>query len=52
MATSRRILSKAERVIVSAIKQLAVYGDVAWQHEVSTGGFRGRAFNGGVRYSF
>jgi len=31
---------------------LAVYGDVSYQHEVSTGGFRGWAFNGGVRYSF
>ncbi len=31
---------------------LAVYGDVAYQHEVSVGGFRGWAFNGGVRYSF
>jgi outer membrane autotransporter protein len=33
-------------------RQLAVYGDVAYQHEVSNGGFRGWAFNGGVRYSF
>jgi outer membrane autotransporter protein len=32
--------------------QLAVYGDVSYQHEVSNGGFRGWAFNGGVRYSF
>jgi len=32
--------------------QLAVYGDVSYQHEVSAGGFRGWAFNGGVRYSF
>jgi outer membrane autotransporter protein len=31
---------------------LAVYGDVSYQHEVSDGGFRGWAFNGGVRYSF
>jgi len=31
---------------------LAVYGDVSYQHEVSNGGFRGWAFNGGVRYSF
>ncbi|MBN9487581.1 MAG: autotransporter outer membrane beta-barrel domain-containing protein [Alphaproteobacteria bacterium] len=31
---------------------LAAYGDVSYQHEVSTGGFRGWAFNGGVRYSF
>lgn len=36
----------------SLTRQLAVYGDVGWQHEVSTGGFRGWAFNGGVRYSF
>jgi outer membrane autotransporter protein len=31
---------------------LAVYGDVSYQHEVSDGGFRGWAFNGGVRYQF
>ena len=34
------------------IANLAVYGDVSYQHEVSDGGFRGWAFNGGVRYSF
>jgi outer membrane autotransporter protein len=31
---------------------LSAYGDVAWQNNVSTGGFRGWAFNGGVRYAF
>ena len=31
---------------------LAVYGEVAWQHQVSRGGFRGWAFNGGLRYDF
>ena len=31
---------------------LTAYGDVAWQNNVSTGGFRGWAFNGGVRYAF
>jgi outer membrane autotransporter protein len=32
--------------------RVAVYGDVAWQQQVSDGGFRGWALNGGVRYSF
>lgn len=32
--------------------RLSVYGDVGYQHQVSVGGFRGWAFNGGVRYSF
>lgn len=32
--------------------QVSVYGDVAWQQQVSNGGFRGWALNGGVRYSF
>ena len=33
-------------------QDLSAYGDVAWQNNVSTGGFRGWAFNGGVRYAF
>ncbi len=32
-------------------RNLSVYGDVAWQHQVSSGGFRGWAFNGGIRYA-
>jgi outer membrane autotransporter protein len=31
---------------------LAIYGEVDWQHQVSNGGFRGWAFNGGLRYDF
>jgi hypothetical protein len=30
----------------------ALFGDVAWQHQVSSGGFRGWAFNGGFRHDF
>jgi hypothetical protein len=30
----------------------AVYADVAWQHQVSSGGFRGWLFNGGFRHDF
>jgi outer membrane autotransporter protein len=33
-------------------RNLSIYGDVAWQHQVSDGGFRGWAFNGGLRYAF
>jgi len=33
-------------------KHLSVYGDVAWQGSVGAGGFRGWAFNGGLRLSF
>ena len=36
----------------SLSKSLLAFGDVAWQNNVSTGGFRGWAFNGGVRYAF
>jgi outer membrane autotransporter protein len=32
--------------------KLAIYGDVAYQQQVSVGGIRGSTFNGGVRYSF
>ena len=32
-------------------RNLSVYGDVAWQHQVSSGGFRGWALNGGIRYA-
>ncbi|MBV9656282.1 MAG: autotransporter outer membrane beta-barrel domain-containing protein, partial [Acetobacteraceae bacterium] len=32
-------------------RNLSIYGDVAWQHEVSSGGFRGWAFNAGLRYA-
>jgi outer membrane autotransporter protein len=32
--------------------QIAAFGDVAWEHEVSNGGFRGWTLNGGMRYSF
>lgn len=32
--------------------RLTVYGDVAYQQQVSVGGIRGSTFNGGVRYSF
>ena len=32
-------------------RNLSVYGDVAWQHQVSSGGFRGWALNGGLRYA-
>jgi outer membrane protein OmpA-like peptidoglycan-associated protein len=32
-------------------RNLSVYGDVAWQHQVSDGGFRGWAFNAGLRYA-
>ncbi|MBV8577536.1 MAG: autotransporter outer membrane beta-barrel domain-containing protein [Acetobacteraceae bacterium] len=31
---------------------LSIYGDVAWQHDVGGAGFRGWAFNGGLRYAF
>ncbi len=33
-------------------RDLSVYGDVAWQHDVGGGGSRGWAFNGGLRYAF
>ncbi len=33
-------------------RSLSIYGDVAWQHEVGDGGFRGWAYNGGLRYTF
>ena len=33
-------------------RNFSAYGDVAWQNNVSTGGFRGWAFNAGVRYAF
>ena len=33
-------------------RNLSVYGDVAWQHDVGGGGTRGWAFNGGLRYAF
>ena len=33
-------------------RNVSAYGDVAWQNNVSTGGFRGWAFNAGVRYAF
>jgi outer membrane autotransporter protein len=32
-------------------RNLSIYGDVAWQHQVSSGGFRGWALNGGIRYA-
>jgi outer membrane autotransporter protein len=31
---------------------LSAYGEVAWQNNVSTGGFRGWVFNGGMRCAF
>lgn len=31
---------------------LSIYGDVAWQQELGDGGYRGWAFNGGLRYTF
>jgi outer membrane autotransporter protein len=30
----------------------AIFGDVAWQHQVSSGGFQGWAFNAGLRQDF
>jgi hypothetical protein len=33
-------------------RNFSVYGDVAWQAPVGNGGFRGWAFNGGVRFTF
>jgi hypothetical protein len=30
----------------------AVFGDVAWQHQVTSNGFQGWAFNGGFRHDF
>jgi outer membrane autotransporter protein len=33
-------------------RNLSVYGDIAWQHDVGGAGFRGWAFNGGLRYAF
>lgn len=32
--------------------RLAIFGDAAWQHQLTDGGFDGWALNGGVRYSF
>ncbi|HZV05402.1 MAG TPA: autotransporter outer membrane beta-barrel domain-containing protein, partial [Gemmataceae bacterium] len=31
---------------------IAIFGDVAWQHQISDGGFRGWAFNAGLRHDF
>jgi outer membrane autotransporter protein len=33
-------------------RNLSLYGDVAWQNQIGNGGFRGWAFNGGLRYAF
>ena len=33
-------------------RNLSVYGDIAWQHDVGGGGFRGWAFDAGLRYAF
>ena len=33
-------------------RRFAIYGDVAYQHQIGNGGFRGWAFNGGLRYDF
>lgn len=33
-------------------RNIAVYGDVAWQSHVTTGGFRGWLANAGLRYDF
>jgi outer membrane autotransporter protein len=33
-------------------RHLALYGDVAWQSNVTVGGYRGWLFNGGIRLSF
>ena len=36
----------------SLTRSLSIFGDVAWQQNVSTGGFRGWVFNAGLRYAF
>jgi outer membrane autotransporter protein len=33
-------------------RRLAIYGDVAYQHYIGDGGFRGWTFNAGLRYDF
>jgi outer membrane protein OmpA-like peptidoglycan-associated protein len=33
-------------------QSLSLYGDIAWQNQVGDGGYRGWAFNGGLRYAF
>ena len=33
-------------------RNVSLYGDVAWQNQIGNGGFRGWAFNGGLRYAF
>ncbi len=33
-------------------RNLSIYGDVAWQHDVGGAGSRGWAFSGGLRYMF
>lgn len=33
-------------------RNLSLYGDVAWQNKVGSGGFRGWVLNGGLRLSF
>jgi outer membrane autotransporter protein len=33
-------------------RNVSLYGDVSWQNQIGNGGFRGWAFNGGLRYAF